>query len=210
MGYRPRDRVSAVELALELLTAGTVCGLPADHRPVELEELLGPPVGEGILSFSGNLLRDYGLLEAYYDRPDPSAPWRGMLFMGQMHRMPKPLKWRLIARELREREFEVSPVPMPKLDDRYFRVEASGSQVIVNAGTAPAGHISKISAPDWLNLDLDRAEMPLSLEQAQALPSSWRDMKPRDVADCKLARAIVRAGLVDDLDTWNEVLRKLP
>lgn len=156
MGYRPRDRESAVEFALELLATGRVRGVATDHQPAELERLIGPPVGEGIAGFSGNLVRDWGLLEAYYEREDEDTPWRAALLMGQMHRMPKPLKWRLIARELRTLGYEIEPEPQPTLEDHYFRVAQSGSEVVVNGGDAvrrwPRGHIAKISAPDWLAL----------------------------------------------------------
>ena len=155
MGYRPRDRELAIELTLELLTTGRVRGISLGHSPEDLERLLGPPTGgEGILEFSGNLLRDWGLLEAYYEREHPAAPWRGTLFMGQLHRMPKPLKWKLIARELRSLGYEITPEPRPTLDDHYFRVYESGSGAVVfGVGNAPdrmRGHIAKISSTGLL------------------------------------------------------------
>jgi hypothetical protein len=161
MGYRPRDREQAIELTLELLATGRVRGVSPDHRPAELERLLGPGFGEGILTFSGNLLRDWGLLEAYYEREHEESPWRGTLLMGQLHRMPKPLKWRLIAGELRRLGYEVRPVPQPTLDDHYFRIRESGSEAIVNGQDGGRwwrrGHIAKISAADWLVPELPPA-----------------------------------------------------
>ncbi|MEV4763310.1 hypothetical protein AB0J89_11810 [Micromonospora chokoriensis] len=152
MGYRPRDRALAVELALELLATGRVRGIPPDHRPAELERLLGRPIHEGILDVSGNLLRDWGLLEAYYEREHQDSPWRGTLLMGQLHRMPKPLKWKDIARELRRLGYEVVPEPQPTLEDQYFRVCESGAAAVVNGADTgwPHGHIAKISSSDWL------------------------------------------------------------
>jgi hypothetical protein len=156
MGYRPRDRELAIELALELLATGRVRGVPPDHQPAELERLLGRPFREGILNFSGNLLRDWGLLEAYYEREHEAAPWRGALLMSQLHRMRKPLKWKVIARELRRLGYEVTPVAQPTLEDHYFRVCESGALAVVNGeGTVPGwprGHIAKISSSDWLPL----------------------------------------------------------
>jgi hypothetical protein len=68
--------------------------------------------------------------------------------------MPKPLKWRLIAGELRKLGYEVTPDPHPTLDDHYFRIRESGSQAIVNGQDSGRwwrrGHIAKISAADWL------------------------------------------------------------
>jgi hypothetical protein len=156
VGYRPRDRESAIELALELLATGRVRGVPPGHPPAVLERLLGRPFDEGILTFSGNLLRDWGLLEAYYEREHDGAPWRGTLLMGQLHRMPKPVKWKLIARELRAAGYEIVPVPQPLLDDHYFRVVESGSEAIVSGEDVGRwlrrDHIAKISASDWLPL----------------------------------------------------------
>ncbi|MFI5844760.1 hypothetical protein ACIA8K_34180 [Catenuloplanes sp. NPDC051500] len=156
MRYRPRDRELAIELSLELLATGRVRGIPLGHSPEDLERLLGPPACEGILEFSGNLLRDWGLLEAYYEREYPAATWRGTLFMGQLHRMPKPLKWKLIARELRNLGYEVMPEAMPTLDDNYFRVYESGAGAVVfGTGNAPdrmRGHIAKISSAERLSM----------------------------------------------------------
>ncbi|MEV1321233.1 hypothetical protein AB0J14_34745 [Micromonospora arborensis] len=152
MGYRPRDRELAIELALELLATGRVRGIPPNHRPAELERLLGRPFDEGLLHFSGNLLRDWGLLEAYYEREHEGSPWHGTLLMGQLHRMPKPLKWKDIARELRRLGYEVTPEPQPTLEDDYFRVCESGAGAVVNGKDTgwPRGHIAKISSSDWL------------------------------------------------------------
>src|SRR3954469_2631206 len=130
MGYRPRDRERAVELALELLATGRIRGVSPDHQPDELERLLGRPFSEGILTFSGSLLRDWGLLEAYYEREHEGAPWRGTLLMGQLHRMPKPLKWKIIARELRKLGYQVVPAPQPTLEDHCFHVVESGSEAV--------------------------------------------------------------------------------
>ncbi|GAA4606547.1 hypothetical protein GCM10023107_77040 [Actinoplanes octamycinicus] len=156
VGYRPRDREQAIELTLELLATGRVRGIPPAHRPAELEQRIGPPGDEGILGFSGNLLRDWGLLEAYYEREHRDALWHGTLLMGQLHRMPKPLKWRPIAHELRRLGYEIVPVPQPGLEDQYFRVAESQSQAIVNGRDTgrrwPRGHLAKISAADWLPL----------------------------------------------------------
>ncbi|BCJ48260.1 hypothetical protein GCM10010168_26200 [Actinoplanes ianthinogenes] len=163
MGYRPRDRAQATELTLELLATGRVRGVAPGHRPAELEQRIGPPGDEGILDFSGNLLRDWGLLEAYYEREHRGAPWHGTLLMGQLHRMPKPLKWRPIAHELRRLGYQIVPEPQPGLEDRYFRVAESGSQAVVNGRDTgrrwPRGHLAKISAADWLALGgpFDRA-----------------------------------------------------
>jgi hypothetical protein len=154
VAYGLRDREQAIELALELLATGRVRGICPDHEPPALERLLGPPSGEGILTFSGNLLRDWNVLEAYYERTHDDAPWRGILLMGQLHRMRKPLKWKLIAGQLRRLGYHIVPVPRPPLTDRYFHVVESGSEAVVNgddAGhTLPRGHLAKISAPEWL------------------------------------------------------------
>ncbi|MCA2215994.1 hypothetical protein [Jidongwangia harbinensis] len=159
MSYRPRDRGRAIELTLELLATGRVAGVPADHRPDELERVLGRPTDEGIATFSGNLVRDWGLLEAYYERADDHAPWHGTLLMGQLHRMPKPLRWTLVARELRKLGYRVTRVPQPTLEDHFYRVDASGSRAVVNGEDTGRnwrrGHLAKISASDWLPLGPD-------------------------------------------------------
>jgi hypothetical protein len=159
MDFRPRDRDRAIELTLELLATGRVAGIPPGHRPDELERALGRPSDEGFATFSGNLVRDWGLLEAYYERADDDAPWRGTLLVGKLHRMPKPLKWTLIARELRNLGYQVARVPQPTLEDRFYRVAGSGSRAIVNGEDNGRhwrlGHLSKISATDWLPLGPD-------------------------------------------------------
>ncbi|MGW4681303.1 hypothetical protein ACWEOS_22825 [Micromonospora taraxaci] len=74
--------------------------------------------------------------------------------MGQLHRMPKPLKWKGIARELRRLGYEVMPEPQPTLEDHYFRVCESGAGAVVNGEDTGwrRGHIAKISSAGWLPL----------------------------------------------------------
>jgi hypothetical protein len=148
--YRERDRVSAIELALELMAVGHVRGVRADHDPAELDAVLGAPAGQWVPPDSDRtMLRDFGLLEAYCQRGSADEPWRNTGFVAQLWRMTKPLKWRVLGAELRRLGYEVVHRPQPGLGTDYYEVAESGSSAAVfRDHPRLRGHIGKVSAGD--------------------------------------------------------------
>jgi hypothetical protein len=135
MRYRERDRAGAVELALEMLATGRVRGVAPDHDPADLDAAIGPPASEWTLETGLTLVRDFGLLAVHCSRTSPRAPWRGELFVGRLRWMKKPLKWKVLAPELRRLGYDVTP----------YEVRESGATALIVDGHIYS--VSSVAAP---------------------------------------------------------------
>lgn len=137
-----------IEFYADIVNYGQVLGLDWTYSPDEVEQKLGMDFGEN--RQARQLVRDYGIVEFYWDRHDAAQPWQGNHFSVHLHRLARgttqagfPEARRIPFDLLRERLAVdgalLVEVAQPSDDVRGYWQPESTALVLVIADEPPEG-----------------------------------------------------------------------
>ncbi|WP_155372007.1 hypothetical protein [Catellatospora vulcania] len=212
---------------VDVLGTGCIAGVHPDDDPDEVTARLVEHLGEYAENRNGDSLwYDFGLVEAHWQRSSRFAPWQGLFFMVQTHRLDlpphsTPPSFAEIERRAGVLGIEFVDVPR-SYDDGYRDVSAVGTGVSLLVMrepqeytlSVPIGAIAKISVPEQTSYRDPLGAMPSgrwdSLRQSMkallAMDESQRRRWLESHADGDAARSPDgKAG--GDVVWWRERLR---
>ncbi|MCO1578654.1 hypothetical protein M8C13_23145 [Crossiella sp. SN42] len=194
--------MSDIDFYADLVATGAVLGADRHWTPAELDELFDADNREYVEAVSTEALNlDYGLLEYFWERESPRAPWHGVHLSAQVHRLaigwadppallsenygsfePNPSFAELRA-ELDRRDIPLIELPQElpahrsywQPDSQAVVVEIIAQEEFVTSPSEEIGSINGISAPGLLhNLPRPRFDaLRQSLHQlAEASPAA--------------------------------------
>ncbi|WP_371614278.1 hypothetical protein [Streptomyces sp. NBC_00454] len=169
---------------VDVVTAGTVLGVGPADSPDRVTEVLGADFGEN--TSDQGMVRDYGLVEFYWDRACADDPWSGHHYTLQVHRLahrdrtlvdgvlrarygrftPR-LRFEKLRRLLERRGVPLLEIPEIPANAPYFRTFwQPASQVAVSV----IGACGEYRTPDKLRVgDVYSIQAPMAAEEVE-----WR------------------------------------
>ncbi|GHJ49935.1 hypothetical protein Cs7R123_72770 [Catellatospora sp. TT07R-123] len=147
-----------IDWYVDILGTGCVAAVAPDDDFADVTAALAARYGAdpGENEDEYGLLRDYGLVEAYWQRPSRRAPWRGTGFMVQTHRLDcppdtAPPPFAAIEAAVRALGVELTAVPRRHEDGCADLVAPNGVNLLVQRepqeDAQPVGTVVKIHVP---------------------------------------------------------------
>ncbi|MBV1848764.1 hypothetical protein [Catellatospora tritici] len=139
-----------IDWYVDILGTGCIAGVAADDEFDQVAAALAARFGDdpGENEDDHQLLRDYGLVEAYWQRASQRAPWRGTGFMVQAHRLDlppdtAPPAYAAIAAAARNLDVDLVAVERT-YDDGYDEIVAPVTGVSLSVMREPQEHVLSV------------------------------------------------------------------